>query len=117
MPEYLISSREERPKYAKISANGKSLTWATQSEASGFVSPTAARSAFNDACRGIMASAEKRMGAAAANGSLVKVPSAGSGVRAIFTWGEKKPASPIALCSPLASGQLERRKSSADQFP
>lgn len=99
MPEFLISSREERPKYAKISANGKSLTWATQAEASGFVSPTAARSAFNDACRAIMASAEKRVSAALASGSLKRMP--GSHGRAgVFVMAGKRSENALSFFAP-----------------
>lgn len=99
MPEYLISSREERPKYAKIAANGKSLTWATQAEASGFGSPTAARSAFNDACREIMASAERRVRAALANGSLVKTPGS-HGRSGIFVMAGKRSEQALSFFAP-----------------
>lgn len=74
MPEYLISQQGDIPKYAKISTNGKSLTWSTQAEASGFGTQAAAREAFNSACGHIMAAGKEKMRKAAASGALVKTP-------------------------------------------
>lgn len=50
MPEYLVSNREEIPKYARIAPNGKSVAFVLMADATGYPTPEAASEAFERAC-------------------------------------------------------------------
>jgi hypothetical protein len=74
MPEYLVTDRATLPKYAKIAPNGRSLTWTTQAEASGFATPELAREAFDATCRILWDAASAKMAKAREDGTLESRP-------------------------------------------
>lgn len=77
MPEYLISDWRIPPRYAQIIQDGRSLDWVASAEATGFLTPQAARETFDAACQAMLDHAQVRAKTGLALGAIMAPPAPG----------------------------------------
>ena len=72
MPVFLIRNDDEMPKFAKIDSDNKKIIWADQADGTGFPTPEAATTAFEEACSAMLKIACAKLAKAENDGQVSK---------------------------------------------